>query len=223
MPKHYFTPELFQFLRQLKRNNRREWFLKNRDRYEAVVRQPALAFITDFRFRLRQVSPWVVADPKPNGGSLFRIYRDIRFSKDKSPYKTHVAMHFRHAGSKEDVHGAGFYLHLEPGQCFLAAGNWQPEPRTLARIRDAIAWKPEEWKKATRKLSLDGNRLTRPPKGYGADHPMIEDLKFKDYIAGVNFTEAQVCSPNFMNNVVSGCRQLAPMVGFLCRAVGLQF
>jgi uncharacterized protein (TIGR02453 family) len=223
MAKSYFNADLFQFLKQLKRNNKREWFLRNKDRYDSVVRQPALAFITDFRFRLRDISPWLVADPKANGGSLLRIYRDIRFSNDKTPYKTNVGMHFAHAGSKEDIHGAGFYLHLDPGQCFLAGGNWHPDPRTLAKIRDAIAWKPDEWRKATRKLALEGDRLTRPPKGYCADHPMIEDLKFKDYIASVYFSDAQVCSPKFMNDLVSGCRRLSPMVSFLCRAVGLQF
>jgi len=223
MPKSYFTPELFQYLKQLKRNNKREWFLRNKDRYETLLRQPALAFITDFRFRLREISPWLVADPKPNGGSLLRIYRDIRFSNDKTPYKTNVGMRFAHAGSKGDIHGAGLYLHLDPGQSFLAGGNWHPDPRTLARIRDAIAWKSDEWKKATRRLTLEGDRLTRPPKGYCADHLMIEYLKFKDYIASVSFTDAQVCSPKFMTELVAGCRKLSPMVSFLSRAVGLQY
>ena len=223
MSKSYLTPELFSYLKQLKRNNKREWFLRNKDRYETVLRQPALAFITDFSFRLREISPWLVANPKPNGGSLFRIYRDVRFSSDKTPYKTHVGMHFPHAGSKENVHGAALYLHLEPGECFLAGGNWHPDPRTLARIRDAIAWKPDEWKKAVRGLTLEGDCLTRPPKGYCADHPMIEYLKFKDYIASVPLTDKQVCSPKFMTEVVTGCRKLSPMVSFLSRAVGLQF
>jgi uncharacterized protein (TIGR02453 family) len=120
MGKAYFTPELFQFLKQIKRNNRRPWFLKNRDRYEEAVRQPCVRFLTDFAFRLREISPWMVANAKPNGGSLMRIYRDIRFSADKSPYKTYVGMNFPHASATEEVHGAGYFLQLEPGASFLA-------------------------------------------------------------------------------------------------------
>lgn len=223
MPKAYFTPELFLFLRQLKRNNKREWFLKNKEHYEESVRQPCLRFITDLGFRFREISPWIVADPKPQGGSLFRIYRDIRFSKDKSPYKTHVGMHFRHAGSKEHVHGAGYYLHLEPRQCFLAGGCWQPEPKSLARIRDAIAWKSDEWKQATRKLELGGDGLSRPPRGYAADHPMIEDLKRKDYIASLDFSDRDICSAQFMDRMMRGCKELSPLLRFLSQAVGLRF
>jgi uncharacterized protein (TIGR02453 family) len=223
MAKAYFTPEVFQFLAQLKRNNKREWFLKNRERYEEVARQPCLRFITDFQFRLREISPWIKSDPKPNGGSLMRIYRDIRFSPNKSPYKTNLGMHFPHAGSKENIHGASFYLHIAPGECFLAGGCWHPDPRSLAKIRDAIAWKSDEWKKATRRIELGGDTLSRPPRGYRADHPMIQDLKRKDFIASIEFTDKQVCGEKFMNEVVAGCRQLRPLVGFLCGAVGLAF
>lgn len=223
MAKSHFSPELFLFLKQLKRNNRRDWFQKNRERYDSLAKEPCLQFISDFRFRLRAISPWLVADPKPNGGSLFRIYRDIRFSKDKKPYKTHIGMHFWHAGSKENVHGAGYYLHLEPGSCFLAGGCWHPDPRSLARIRDAIAWKSDEWRAATAKLELDGDMLTRPPRGYPASHPMIEDLKRKDFIASVDLSDARVCSPRFMETVIAGCKELSPLLRFLSQAVGLQF
>jgi uncharacterized protein (TIGR02453 family) len=223
MAKAYFTPEVFQFLAQLKRNNKREWFLKNRERYEEVARQPCLRFITDFQFRLREISPWIKSDSKPNGGSLMRIYRDIRFSPNKSPYKTNLGMHFPHAGSKENIHGASFYLNIAPGECFLAGGCWHPDPRSLAKIRDAIVWKSDEWKKATRRLELGGDTLSRPPRGYRADHPMIQDLKRKDFIASIEFTDKQVCGEKFMNEVVAGCRTLAPLVRFLCGAVGLGF
>ncbi len=223
MAKAYFTPELFQFLRQLKRNNKRDWFMKNRERYEMVARQPCLRFLTDFQFRLREISPWIKVDPKPHGGSLMRIYRDVRFSANQSPYKTNLGMHFPHAGSKEDVHGASFFLQLEPGECFLAGGCWRPDTRSLARIRDAIAWKGPEWKKATRGVELGGEVLSRPPRGYRADHPMIEDLKRKDLVAAIAFTDEQVCSGKFMNEVVAGCRKLKPLVGFLSQALGLQF
>ena len=123
MSKAYFTPELFVFLKQLKRNNRRDWFLKNRERYEETVRQPCLRLITDLGLRLPAISTWIVTSAKPNGGSLMRIYRDTRFSKDKTPYKTNVGMSFWHAGSSEEIHAPGFYLHFSPGESFLAGGS----------------------------------------------------------------------------------------------------
>ena len=125
----YFTPELFRFLTRLKRNNNRDWFLAHKDEYETHARQPALQFITDFAGPLYEITPHLASDPRGTRGSLFRIYRDTRFSSDKRPYKTHLAMRFSHRG--KDVHSPGFYLHLEPGGCFAASGLWHPEPATL--------------------------------------------------------------------------------------------
>jgi uncharacterized protein (TIGR02453 family) len=223
MGKAYFTPELFQFLKQIKRNNRREWFLKNKDRYEETVRQPCLRLILDIGFRLKTISPWIVADAKPNGGSLLRIYRDIRFSADKTPYKTHVGMNFPHGGSTEEIHGPGYYLHFDPGASFLAAGAWRPDRRSLAKIRDSISWKAEEWKKAKRGLALEGDTLKRPPRGYCDDHPMIEDLKRTDFIASITFADSQVCGVRLLEDVTAAAQKLAPLVGFLAKAEGLQF
>src|SRR3981189_880036 len=138
MARPYFNPKLFQFLDQLRRNNRRALFLKRSPEFEELARQPSVRFITDLQLRLRDVSTWLVADPKPNGGSLFRIYRDVRFSKDKSPYKTHVGMNFWHASASEAVHGPGLYLHFEPKGCFLAGGIWHPDPRRPAATRRAV-------------------------------------------------------------------------------------
>ncbi|MGA2963471.1 MAG: TIGR02453 family protein, partial [Candidatus Korobacteraceae bacterium] len=160
----FFQPELFEFLRQLKRHNDREWFAKNKVRYEQVVRDPALRFIAEFQSPLSRISLRFVADPRPTRGSLFRIYRDTRFAADKRPFKTHVGMHFLHAGGK-DVHAPLFYLHLEPRACFAAAGVWHPDNRTLTRIRVAIVQQPAQWAKVTRKLELEGDSLTRPPRG----------------------------------------------------------
>lgn len=223
MAQAYFNPKLFQFLAQLRRNNRRPWFLKHKSEFEELVRQPGLRFITDLQLRLRDVSPWLVADPKPNGGSLFRIYRDVRFSKDKSPYKTHAGMNFWHASATEAVHGPGLYLHLEPKGCFLAGGTWQPDPRSLARIRDAIAWKQAEWRAAKRGLELGGDTLTRPPRGYSADHPLIDDLKRKDFVASVDLSQAQVCSGRFLEDFLRTARKMSPMLKFLSEAVKLRF
>jgi uncharacterized protein (TIGR02453 family) len=223
MGSQYFSPRLFQFLEQLRRNNRRSWFLKHRPQFEEFARQPGLRFITDLRLRLRDISPWLVADPKPNGGSLFRIYRDVRFSKDKSPYKTHIGMNFWHASASETVHAPGLYLHLEPKGCFLAGGVWQPDPRSLARIRDAIAWQAEDWRRAKRGLRLGGDTLTRPPRGYPADHPLIEDLKRKDLVASVDLSQAQVCSGRFMEDFLKSARKMTPLLSFLSEAVKLRF
>src|SRR5688572_21278461 len=126
----YFTPRLFQFLRELKANNDRSWFQANKGHYESDVKQPLLEFIADFGPPLREISEHFDADPGPVGGSLFRIYRDTRFSRDKTPYKTHAAAHFRHERGK-DVHAPGFYLHLEPDNVFAACGIWHPDSDTL--------------------------------------------------------------------------------------------
>jgi len=223
MRQTYFTPRLFEFLEQLRRNNRRTWFLKHKPDFEDLARQSSLRFISDLRLRLRDVSPWLVANPKPVGGSLFRIYRDVRFSKDKSPYKAHIGMHFRHASASETVHAPGLYLHLEPAQCFLAGGVWQPDPRSLARIRDAVAWKPEQWRNAKRGLELGGEMLSRAPRGYPADHPLIEDLKRKDFVASVDLSQRQICGGRFMADFLRSAEKMTPMLRFLCEAEKLRF
>ena len=219
----YFTPELLAFLKQLRRRNNREWFQANKPRYEALVRDPCLRFIAALDGRLQEISPWLVADPHPTRGSLFRIYRDTRFSADKRPYKTHVGMSFPHRGTKQKVHLPGFYLHLEPEGCFAAAGCWHPDNPTLIQIRSAIVARPEGWKKAVRGLELEGDALSRPPRGYPCDHPLVEDLKRKDFLASVEFTDRQVCSPRFMADFMSACRKLSPLVGFLAQALGLPY
>jgi uncharacterized protein (TIGR02453 family) len=223
MAKTYFSPELFLFLKQIKRNNRRPWFLKNRERYEEVARQPGLRFVVDFGFRLKEISPWIVVDPKPQHGSLQRIYRDVRFSPDKRPYKTWLGMTFPHAGRTEEVRAVGYYLQLEDGESCLYGGTWQPDRRSLAKIRDAIAWKPDEWKKAKRGLNLEGASLTRAPRGYTEGHSLIEDLKRQDFVVGMPFSNAQVCSPRFLSDVTVAAKKIAPLMGFLARAQGLGF
>jgi uncharacterized protein (TIGR02453 family) len=222
MPSH-FTPALFDFLSQLRRHNRRNWFLKNKGRYESDVRDPALAFIADIAPRLRAISPYLVADPRPHGGSLFRIYRDTRFSADKKPYKTHTGMHFPHAKAGDDVHVPGYYFHLEPGESFLAAGIWRPDAPTTYRIRRAIVASPQRWKKAHRGFELEGDRLQRPPHGFPASHPMIEDLKWKDFLVSTALTDREICSAGFLARFARECRRMAPLVGFLSEAVGLKF
>lgn len=219
--KPYFSPEVFKFLKQLRRNNNRDWFLANKERYEREVRDPFLRFIADFAPLLHSISPHLVADPRPSGGSLFRIYRDIRFSKDKSPYKTHVGAQFSHSDS--EAADPGFYLHFEPGGCFAAAGLWHPDPRTLTKVRTAITQRPNEWKAVRRKLTIGGDTLTRPPKGFSPDHPFIEDLKRKDFVTSVEFSEQHVCGPKFLFDYFSACKKMSPLVVFLAAAIGLEW
>lgn len=222
----YFNASLFQFLIDLRFNNDREWFQANKKRYESDVRDPMLWFIADVGPHLETVSKRFVADPRPRGGSLFRIYRDVRFSKDKSPYKTNVGVHFRHEVGR-DVHAPGFYLHLEPGQVFVASGVWHPSGNALSKIRDAIVENPKAWQQATSSKafrtigSLGGDSLKRPPKGYEAAHPLIADLKRKDFIAHADFTEEQACAPNFMDVFTQTCHAFAPMTQFLTAALEL--
>src|SRR6202022_2317029 len=141
-----FTPRLFDFLRELRVNNHREWFQRNRARYEKDVRDPALQFITDVGPALRKISPHLVADSRPVGGSLFRINRDIRFSADKSPYKTAVGMSFGHDEGREAA-APGFSLHLEPGESFAGGGIHMADNATLNKIRDAIVADSSGWKR----------------------------------------------------------------------------
>jgi len=221
MPAH-FTPELFRFLARLQRNNNRDWFLAHKDEYEMTVREPALRFIADFAAPLYDITPHLVADPRPSRGSLFRIYRDTRFSPDKRPYKTHIAMRFSHPG--KDVHSPGFYLHLQPGGCFAACGLWHPDPPTLFRVRSAMVTRPEQWRAVRKLLNWDdAGKLTRPPRGFAGDHEFVEDLKLRDLGTAVEFSETQVCSAKFMGVFVAACREMSPVARFLGSALGLKF
>ena len=218
----YFSPELFQFLRRLKKNNKREWFAKNKGVYQQAVVEPALLFINDFAAHLSKLSPFFVADARPSRGSLFRIYRDIRFSHDKRPFKTHVGIRFHHASGK-DAHAPVFYLHLEPDGCFAAAGIWHPENRALTRVRSAIVKEPEQWAAIRKKIELEGDSLARPPRGFDPKHQFIDDLKMKDFIASVKLSEEEICGKKFMRDFAAACRKMSPLVEFTTMALGLKY
>ena len=218
----FFSPQLFEFLRRLKRHNDRDWFAKNKSTYQTVVVQPALLFIGDFAPHLTKLSSHFVADARPTRGSLFRIYRDTRFSPDKRPFKTHIGIHFSHLSGK-DAHAPVYYLHLEPDNCFAAAGVWHPDSRALAKLRSAIVAHSDQWKKIRLRLELDGDTLTRPPRGFDPKHPFIQDIKRKDFVASTALSEAQLCSGNFMRDFNAACRKMTPLVEFTTRALGLQF
>ena len=224
----HFSPDFFSFLNELKENNNRDWFNANKDRYRAEIQEPLLRFISDFSGPLGDISPNFIADPRPSGGSMFRIYRDVRFSKDKSPYKTHAAAQFRHRAGR-DVHAPGFYLHLETGGVFAGAGLWHPDRTALDLIRTAIVERPDEWRAVlgdpsfARHHELSGESLKRAPRGYDPEDPLIEDLKRKDFVCVQRFTQKQATSATFLDAFVESCRAASPFVRFLTEAIDQPF
>src|SRR5207253_11999 len=173
---------------------------------------------------LRKVSPHLVADPRPVGGSMFRINRDIRFSKDKSPYKTNLGMSFGidrgHPGP-----APGLYLHLEPGTSFCGGGVHMPDGPTLTKIRDAIVANSSDWKRIVSDPKFKeagantGEALKRAPQGYDPDHPMVEDLKRKSYTWHAKFSEAEVCGTDFADRFIEACKIANPFDRFLATAL----
>ena len=224
----HFEVSLFSFLKQLERHNDRGWFADNKQRYQRDVRDPLLRFITDAAEPLQTISEQIIADPRPVGGSMFRIYRDTRFSKDKTPYKTHAAAHFRHR-AKGDVHAPGFYLHLEPGKVFGGAGIWHPDGPSLTAIRNGIMENSKLWKKITGSRALrascniEGASLKRAPRGIDPEHPMIEDLKRKDFVVVTHWSQADALRPDFLKRFARFCRTAAPFNEFLSRSLGLDW
>ena len=239
--KPYFTPQTLRFLRALGRHNEREWFLAHKTDYERFVKAPALALVADLAAPLKAMSAELVADPRPVGGSLFRIHRDVRFSNDKRPYKTYAGMSFflratrptARAGDAKGTPGRldapGLYFHVEPGATFLGGGIWHPQPDTLRRIRDFMVDNPESWKKATRRkafaaaFSLTGDTLVRPPKGYRPDHPLLDDLKRKDIVASSPLTDDELLSGELLRILTQRYRLMAPLLEWLCLSLDLDF
>lgn len=215
-----FTRETLAFLRAIKRHNNREWFQANKARYEAHVRGPMLAVIERLAGDLPSFAPDLVASP----ASLFRIHRDTRFSGDKRPLKTHVAASF-YSRSLPRRAGAGLYFHIDPNtdrEVWIGGGTYAPEPQELARIRARLATDHRAFRRIvesppfTRSVgALEGDRLTRVPRGYPADHPAAGYLKFKQLYAGRSYDVALATSPRFYTEVLRVFRAVAPLVGFL--------
>lgn len=216
------------FLRELAANNNRDWFEVHRQAYEQHVREPALAFIEAMQPHLANFAPEFEARASKVGGSLMRIHRDTRFARDKSPYKTNVGIQFRHKLGK-DVHAPGYYVHLATDGCFLGVGCWRPAPEALRKIRQAIADKLEAWLSASRgerfvrTFALAGESLNRPPRDFAADHPAIDDLKRKDYIAMMPLDWEQIDKPNFVELVAHHFAEATPLMRFLCQSLGVRF
>jgi uncharacterized protein (TIGR02453 family) len=223
MPSH-FTPAFFAFLRSLKRHNDRDWFAAHRDRYVADVEAPMLRFISDMGTRLPAISRAFVADPRRSGGSMHRIYRDTRFSHDKSPFKTWVAVHFRHRSAGKEQAAPGFYLHLGPGERFGGGGIYHPEMPALTRIRQHVVSSPKAWAAVLKSgVEIEGDSLKRAPAGFDPAHRFVVDLKRKDFYAGAEFTARQVTSSDFLDCFIDSCRDVSPLMKFLTDALGLRW
>ncbi|HTP24039.1 MAG TPA: DUF2461 domain-containing protein [Anaeromyxobacteraceae bacterium] len=223
--KAHFTPRLFTFLSELRLHNDREWFERNKERYLRDVRDPMLRFISDFAPVLRKIAPRVVADPRPVGGSLFRLHRDTRFSPNKTPYKTNVAAHFRHEAGR-DVHGPGYYVSLDPDEVAAGGGVWHPESDALRMIRRSIFTTPGAWRRATetsamKRLVWWGESLSRAPRGFPDHHVLADMLKRKDFAAGIEFESRDACSSRFLDRCAEIYRALTPTMKLLARAQGL--
>ncbi len=218
-----FGPELFAFLRELAAHNEREWFNANKPRYEAHVKEPALAFVEDVGYRLAAISPHLVADRR----SLFRIYRDTRFAKDKTPYKTHAGIYFRHARSA-DADSAGVYVHLEPRNVFMGAGIWHPGPAALKRIRTAIVREPEAWRSARAAVApawelADGEALKRAPAGFDPDHPLIGDIKRKSFAVLSHLTQRDATARGFLDEFERRAQAAHPFMAWVSGALGVPY
>ena len=224
MADKYFSKATFDFLDDLKQNNNRAWFAEHKSRYEERLKDPALRLIEDFGPELEKISSHFLATPR----SLFRIYRDVRFSKDKSPYKTATGIHFRHEQSK-NAHAPGFYLHIERGDVFAGVGIWRPEATALRAIREHIVEDPAGWqqastaKKFTLSFELAGDRLKRPPKGFDPEHPAIEELKWKDYIGVKQLPQSFVTGDALPKELAKTFEAGTPLMRFLCDALGVPF
>jgi uncharacterized protein (TIGR02453 family) len=213
-----FPTEGLQFLKRLKRNNNREWFADNKATYEESVKKPMHTLVEMLASEFEKFAPEIQASPKT---SLYRIHRDTRFSKDKSPYKTHAAAVFsaRPLGKHE---GAGFYFHIAPAELLIGGGLYMAEPEDLQAVREAIAANPARLtrilqNKAFRRMfgELTGQQLTRVPRGFAATHPAADYLRYKQFLAARTLPSEAATSRNFARTLVETFKTLHPFIQFL--------
>lgn len=223
-----FPRALPKFLAELRDNNNRDWFEVNKSRFEAEVQTPALDFVEAVRPTLEQLSPSISAVAKKSGGSIMRIYRDARFSKDKTPYHAYLAAHFGHREAAK-APSACFYFKVTPEDLFLGAGIYRPDTATAQTIRIAIDARSSDWSRLTseaafRKLfgAVSGEQLKRPPRGFPAEHALIEDLKRKEWSAIRKLPASAVTKPGLLAEVERTYRAAWPFVRFLNEALGLR-
>jgi uncharacterized protein (TIGR02453 family) len=223
-----FDPETLAFLRELSANNNREWFKENKSRYEEQVLDVALRFIQSMQDPLHEIAPQFVAQATRVGGSLMRVYRDTRFSKNKTPYKTNIGIQFRHNQAK-DVHSPGYDVHIDPEQVFVGVGMWRPESDALQGIRQRIATRPGEWRHTvddkgfSRHFTLGGESLTRPPRGFDKELEFIDDIKRKSFLGIRELPLGAPTGAQFQRIVETSFNAAEPFMRFLCRSVGVAF
>lgn len=227
-----FGPGALRFLKGLARNNEKPWFEAHRAEYETEVRTPLRALVEEMDLRFARFAPEMIGDPKRH---IFRIHRDVRFSKDKSPYKTHASCWFPHrdagrrVGREATEGSAGFYFHLQPGECFLGAGIWMPPRTSLTKIRDAIMEDTDGFVALATDRGLrrrfgrfeDPAMLKRTPRGYDPDHRASEWLRYQSFTLGRGLTDAQVTSTRLPALLEADYARLLPLVRWLNRALGL--
>lgn len=225
----YFSEKSFRFLRALARHNERAWFHDHKDEYEAHVRGPFRKLLDDLQPDLAAISAHYRADSRTVGGSLFRIHRDTRFSGNKAPYKSWQGARLFHERNRETP-APSWYLHLAPGECFIAAGIWRPETPVLRRLRQFIVDNPSGWRAAAhapafrRRYRLsEHDSLVRTPRGFPADFPWPEDLRRRSFIAIRDIDQATITGPRLRQVLQRDLRATAPLVDYLCAALDLEF
>lgn len=222
------TAQLFRFLDELQSNNNRDWFSENKQRYESEVKNPAVELVRQLEKPLSRSAPMLQVVAKGHGGSVMRIYRDTRFSKDKTPYKTNVGISVRHQADK-DIHAPGVYIHLDPNECFIGAGCWRPPKETLAAIRSRIDAQPKAWQKAKKQkrfcevFDLAGDQLKTSPRDYSKDHPLIEDLRRIDFIAVSEMKRKDFTSDSVVDTVMERIKRAKPFMQFLCDSIEIPY
>ena len=222
--------KLLQFLGELKKNNNRDWFGRNKERYLRDVQEPMLQLVEALERPLHKLSPHLNVVAKSMGGSLFRIYRDVRFSKDKTPYKARVAARFPYKKGRE-ASPLGLYLSIDPERCYVAGGSWRPPTPLLQKIRQRIADEPKVWKQATSGAAFDkqfpdglsGEQLQRVPRPFAKDHPLADDLRRKDLIVVHEIPLKTVTAADFPKEIVTTYKAMTPLMKFLAAAMQLDW
>ena len=226
-----FTSATLAFFRGLAHHNAKPWFEAHRADYEQHVVAPMRALIEEMDVRLARFAPEMTGDPRR---SLFRIYRDVRFSKDKSPYKTNAGCWFWHrdadprVGDRAEAGGAGFYFHLQPGKSFIGAGVWMPPRPLLVKLRDAIAEDLRGFERVVEDPGFvrrfggldDEATLKRVPRGFAETHPAAQWLKYQSFVAGRSLTDRQIVSPRLGALLGENFTRLLPLVRWLNAALG---